>query len=92
MPRGKKAKKLPIGLDEAFFAEVAALDTPGKKALVARIESGKIDAVDFLKNNEVLITLREQKKELEGPARDTIKAATNKQRYIVEELKKAGEF
>ena len=87
-----KAPKLPFGIDEAFYAEVASLDIPGKKALVARIEAGKHEAKEFLKENESIVSLRGTLKEVEGPARDSIKAANNRQKYLIEELKRLGEF
>lgn len=91
MAKPKKVK-LPFGIDEAFISEVSLLDATNKKLLMARIESGKQEAKQFMTENETIVALRENLREAEGPARDTVKAANNKLKYINEELKKQGEF
>jgi hypothetical protein len=92
MRKGKKAPKLPYGIDDAFMSEVASLDVNGKKSLIARLEAGKQDAKQFLAENESVLHAKASLAELVGPSRDAIKAVNNKQKYIVEELNKLNAF
>jgi polyribonucleotide nucleotidyltransferase len=88
---GRK-KKQAIGIDDGFLAEVSTLDVSGMKAMIARLEAHKQDAQAYLRENETIVTLSDQLKEMKGPAQDTVKAVNNKQQYLVKLLKEAGEF
>lgn len=92
MAKKFKGPKLPFGIDEAFVSEVAGLDAAGKKSLMVRIEGYKQEAKEWLATDETVKSLKENLKEIEGPSRDTVKAANNKLKYIVDELKRLNQF
>jgi len=86
----KKNKKLPKGVTEEFVDKVMSLDNEGKKALIVELQKHISEAKTFLKTNEKIVQMREELKELEGPARETISHMNNRTKYLIDELKKSG--
>lgn len=93
MIRGKKKEKgpkLPPGVTEEFMDRVSGLDTESKKALIVELQKHIDDSREFLKTKDEIVNAREALKEMEGPARETIKHMSNRTKFLIDDLKKSG--
>lgn len=92
MKSKSKSKKLPFGITEEFESEVQMADVASLKNRIAAYEAEKHTAREFLASKEEIVSAAALLKEMSGPFSDSIKAARNKQKYIVSLLKERGEF
>jgi hypothetical protein len=90
--RAKKEKKpkLPAGITDEFVDRVSALDNDSKKALIVELQKHIDDSKEFLKTKQEIVDAREALKEMEGPAKETIKHMTNRTKFLIDDLKKTG--
>jgi hypothetical protein len=86
----EKAPKLPPGITEEFVDRVSSLDNDSKKALIVELQKHIDDSQQFLKTKEEIVSAREALKEMEAPARETIKHMTNRTKFLIDDLKKSG--
>lgn len=86
----EKGPKLPAGVTQEFVDRVSGLDNDSKKALIVELQKHIDDSREFLKTKEEIVTAREALKEMEGPAKETIKHMGNRTKFLIDDLKKSG--
>ena len=96
-------KKLPFGLNEEFVEEMERASTEELKARVITIQTqieesqaflkGDLDKIEDEKQREGARTLQELKAnytEAASPVRDALKSLKNRNKFVMEQLKKNG--
>jgi len=87
--RGKQ-KKLPFGVTEEFVSEVDSASPEDLKSRLVQIQSQIDDSQVFLKTDERVLDLKQEYDMVAGPVRDAIKSLRNRNKLVLEALKKSG--
>jgi hypothetical protein len=89
--KGKKKKEI-LGITEEFVGEVAAMSSQGMKETIARYEAEQDTVNNFLKTNDIILEAKANLDELTASSKETLKVLKNRKKFLVDELKKAGEY
>lgn len=95
-------KKLPVGLNEEFVAEVESASVEVLKEKIVNFQKGIDESRAFLKGvpngddlkalqaAERILDLKAAYDEAAAPTRETIRALNNRTKFVLDALKKAG--